>query len=266
MSALLTVTHLARRFGGVAAIQDAHLSVNEGEIYSVIGPNGAGKSTLFNLISAIFRPDKGSIQFGPYRIDHLRSHQLASIGIGRTFQNLALFKHASVVENVLVGMHSHLRSDPFSAAFFLGRTKAEEIEARRRAEEIIDFLEISELRDKPVGSLSYGQQKRVELGRALATRPRLLLLDEMVSGMNEEETEDIARFILDIRDELGITVMMIEHHMGIVMDISDRICVLNFGTTIAEGTPAHIRANDAVRQAYLGSAEADQPAQVEVAA
>jgi len=266
MSALLTVTHLARSFGGVAAIQDAHLSVEAGEIYSVIGPNGAGKSTLFNLISAIFRPDRGTIQFGPHRIDRLRSHQLASIGIGRTFQNLALFKHASVVENILVGMHSHLQSGPFRAGLFLGRTRAEEIEARRRAEEIIDFLEISELRDKPVGSLSYGQQKRVELGRALATRPRLLLLDEMVSGMNEEETEDIARFILDIRDQLGITVMMIEHHMGIVMDISDRICVLNFGTTIAEGTPDHIRANDAVRQAYLGSTETSQPVQVEVAA
>lgn len=258
MSALLTVTHLCRRFGGVAAIQDAHLSVNAGEIYSVIGPNGAGKSTLFNLISAIFRPDSGTVQFGPHRIDRMRSHQLASIGVGRTFQNLALFKHASVVENILVGMHSHLRSGPFQAALFFGGRMMQEIVARQRAEEIIDFLEISELRDKPVGSLSYGQQKRVELGRALATRPKLLLLDEMVSGMNEEETEDIARFVLDIRDQLGITVMMIEHHMGIVMDISDRICVLNFGTTIAEGTPAQIRANDSVRQAYLGAAQAEK--------
>jgi branched-chain amino acid transport system ATP-binding protein len=266
VNTLLTVTHLAKRFGGVAAIQDAHFSVGAGEIYSVIGPNGAGKSTLFNLISAIFRPDSGTIQFGPHRIDRMRSHQLASIGIGRTFQNLALFKHASVVENILVGMHSHLTSGPFRASFFLGHTRSEEIEARRRVEEIIDFMEISELRDKPVGSLSYGQQKRVELGRALATRPRLLLLDEMVSGMNEEETEDIARFILDIRDQLNITVMMIEHHMGIVMDISDRICVLNFGTTIAEGTPEQIRANEAVRQAYLGQAEPERQEQAEAAA
>ena len=182
---------------------------------------------------------------------------MSAIGIGRTFQNLAVFKHETVVNNLLVGMHTHLRTDPLSAAFFWGRARREEIRARERVEEIIEFLEIEDLRDHTVGTLSYGQQKRVELGRALAISPKLLLLDEMVSGMNQEEREDIARFILDLKDELGMTVFMVEHDMGIVMDISDRVCVLNFGRKIGEGTPAEISANPAVIDAYLGSKTKD---------
>jgi branched-chain amino acid transport system ATP-binding protein len=219
----------------------------------LIGPNGAGKTTLFNLISAVFRPTAGRILFQGQDLTRLPTHALARLGIARTFQNLAVFKHESVVNNLLVGMHSHLRSDPVSAAIFWGRTRREEIRARERVEEIIDFLEIEDIRDHPVGTLSYGQQKRVELGRALAISPKLLLLDEMVSGMNQEEREDIARFILDLKDELGMTVFMVEHDMGIVMDISDRVCVVNYGKKIAEGTPAEVAANPAVIDAYLGA-------------
>jgi branched-chain amino acid transport system ATP-binding protein len=244
---------VTRRFGGLVAVNDVSLTVEQGGIYSLIGPNGAGKTTLFNLISAVFRPTAGRILFQGQDLTRLPTHALARLGIARTFQNLAVFKHESVVNNLLVGMHSHLRSDPVSAAIFWGRTRREEIRARERVEEIIDFLEIEDIRDHPVGTLSYGQQKRVELGRALAISPKLLLLDEMVSGMNQEEREDIARFILDLKDELGMTVFMVEHDMGIVMDISDRVCVVNYGKKIAEGTPAEVAANPAVIDAYLGA-------------
>ncbi len=206
-----------------------------GEICSVIGPNGAGKTTLFNIISGVLRPTSGRILFDGTDLAGVSPSRFAAVGIGRTFQNLALFKHGTVVENILTGRHTHLRSSVIEAVLFFGRTRTEEIEARRRVEEIIEFLEIEHIRDAVVGTLSYGQQKRVELARALACEPKLLLLDEMVSGMNQEETEDIARFVLDIRDELGITVLMIEHEMRIVMDISDRVHVLNFGRKIAEG-------------------------------
>jgi branched-chain amino acid transport system ATP-binding protein len=253
MSELLQLKGVTKRFGGLTAVNDVSLSVREGQIYSLIGPNGAGKTTLFNLISAVFRPTAGSILFQGQDLTRLPTHALARLGIARTFQNLAVFKHESVVNNLLVGMHSHLRSDPASAALFWGRTRREELQARDRVEEIIDFLEIEDIRDHPVGTLSYGQQKRVELGRALAISPKLLLLDEMVSGMNQEEREDIARFILDLKDELGMTVFMVEHDMGIVMDISDRICVVNYGSKIAEGTPAEIAQNQAVIDAYLGT-------------
>ena len=253
MSALLQLEGVTKRFGGLVAVNDVSLAVEEGQIYSLIGPNGAGKTTVFNLISAVFRPTSGRILFRGTDLTRLPTHALAGLGIARTFQNLAVFKHETVVNNLLVGMHTHLRSGPLSAALFWGRTRGEEIKARDRVEEIIDFLEISDIRDMPVGTLSYGQQKRVELGRALAVSPRLLLLDEMVSGMNQEEREDIARFILDLKDELGMTVFMVEHDMGIVMDISDRICVVNYGSKIAEGTPAEIAANPAVIDAYLGT-------------
>jgi branched-chain amino acid transport system ATP-binding protein len=253
MTALLELEGVTRRFGGLVAVNDVSLTVEQGGIYSLIGPNGAGKTTLFNLISAVFRPTAGRILFQGQDLTRLPTHALARLGIARTFQNLAVFKHESVVNNLLVGMHSHLRSDPVSAAIFWGRTRREEIRARERVEEIIDFLEIEDIRDHPVGTLSYGQQKRVELGRALAISPKLLLLDEMVSGMNQEEREDIARFILDLKDELGMTVFMVEHDMGIVMDISDRVCVVNYGKKIAEGTPAEVAANPAVIDAYLGA-------------
>ena len=208
------------------------------------------------MISGIVPPSSGTVHFDGRDTSGMPSHRMPLMGIGRTFQNLAVFKHATVVQNLLVGRHCHMRTNVFDAAWFLGRARREELEHRRKVEEIIDFLEIEDIRDMPVGALSYGMQKRVELGRALATEPKLLLLDEMVSGMNTEETEDIARFVLDIRDELGITVLMVEHDMGIVMDISDRICVLNFGRKIGEGTPAEISANPAVIAAYLGGAQA----------
>ncbi len=252
MSTLLSLKNVTKTFGGLTAVSDVAFDVPEGSIYSVIGPNGAGKTTLFNLVTALFPPTNGQIIFDGHAIHKSKTHQLVEYGIGRTFQNLAIFSHATVVQNLLVGLHHTLKTNPITAALIWGPDRHEEISARKRVEETIDFLEIEHFRDMPVGLLSYGLQKRVELGRALATGPKMLLLDEMVSGMNSEETEDIARFILDIREELGITVVMVEHDMGIVMDISDRIAVLNHGALIAEGTPSEISSNDDVIQAYLG--------------
>ena len=256
MSALLELQGVTKRFGGLTAVSDVSLSVESGQIYSLIGPNGAGKTTVFNLISAVFPATEGRILFEGQDLTKLPTYALAKLGIARTFQNLAVFKHETVVNNLLVGMHTHLRADPFSAAIFWGRARREELRARERVEEIIDFLEIEDIRDHTVGTLSYGQQKRVELGRALAVSPKLLLLDEMVSGMNQEEREDIARFILDLRDELGVTVFMVEHDMGIVMDISDHVCVVNHGRKIAEGAPTEVATNPAVIDAYLGTRRA----------
>jgi branched-chain amino acid transport system ATP-binding protein len=257
VTALLNVENLSKRFGGLQAVTDVSLDVAAGEICSVIGPNGAGKTTLFNMISGVLRPSSGRIVFDGIDLSTISPWRFAAVGIGRTFQNLALFKHGTVVENILTGRHAHLRSGVLDAVLHFGRSRREEIDARRKVEHIIEFLEIEHIRDAVVGTLSYGQQKRVELARALACEPRLLLLDEMVSGMNQEETEDIARFVLDIRDELDITVLMIEHEMRIVMDISDRVHVLNFGRKIAAGTPAEVRQSPAVAEAYLGGHRAD---------
>lgn len=254
MSALLQVEGLTMRFGGLTAVNDVSMSVEKGQIHSLIGPNGAGKTTIFNLVSAVYRPTSGRIIFDGRDITGLPAHALAGLGIARTFQNLAVFRHETVVNNILVGMHAHLRANPLTAAVFLGSARREEIAARERVEEIIEFLEIEDLRDQAVGTLSYGQQKRVELGRALAVSPTLLLLDEMVSGMNLEEREDIARFILDLKEELGMTVLMVEHDMGIVMDISDTVSVVNYGRKIAEGVPNELVHDQAVIDAYLGSA------------
>lgn len=253
MSAFLEVSCLVKNFGGVQAVKDVSFTVTQGNICSVIGPNGAGKTTVFNMISGLLRPNEGFVELEGRRLTGIPAHQMASLGLGRTFQNLAVFGHASVVDNILIGMHSRLKSDPFSAAIFFGRTRREEIAAREHVEKIIDFLEIQGVRDLPVGTLSYGVQKRVELARALASEPKLLLLDEMVSGMNQEETEDIARFILDIRDELGTTVVMVEHDLGIVTDISDKLVVLDFGRKIAEGDPQTVMSDPNVIAAYMGA-------------
>jgi branched-chain amino acid transport system ATP-binding protein len=249
---VLDVRHVSKRFGGVRAVNDVSLKVMPGEIVSLIGPNGAGKTTTFNLISGVLPPSEGQIVFQGRDVANLKSSDFAGLGIGRTFQNLALFRHGTVVENLLVGRHIHFRYSVLESLLFLGRPRREEIAARQKVEQIIEFLEIEELRDKPVSQLAYGQQKRVELGRALACEPKLLLLDEIVAGMNREEKEDIARFTLDIRDEFGVAVLMIEHDMQVVMDLSDRVYVLDFGSLIAEGTPEEVAQNPAVLAAYLG--------------
>ena len=262
-SPLLQLDSLTRTFGGLRAVSGVSFNVARGEICSVIGPNGAGKTSLFNLISGVLRPTSGRIVFDGLDITRERQSRFVSRGIGRTFQNLALFKHGTVVENILVGRHIHLKSSVLEAAVFFGRTRGEEIVAREKVEQIIEFLEIEHIRDAVVGHLSYGQQKRVELARALASEPKLILLDEMVSGMNQEETENIARFVLDIRDELGITVLMIEHDMRVVMDISDRVQVLNFGELIAGGAPDEVRENPLVLDAYLGRRDRSADVQLE---
>jgi branched-chain amino acid transport system ATP-binding protein len=253
--AILDVRSACKSFGGVKAVNDVSLKVMPGEIVSLIGPNGAGKTTTFNLISGVLPVTSGQIFLKGEDTARLKPSDYATAGIGRTFQNLALFRHGSVVENLLIGRHIHFRYSVLESLIFWGRPRREEIAARKRVEKIIEFLEIEELRDKPVSQLAYGQQKRVELGRALACEPSLLLLDEIVAGMNREEKEDIGRFILDIRDEFGIAVLMIEHDMQVVMDLSDRIYVLDFGCLIAEGTPAEVASNTRVLQAYLGEEE-----------
>ncbi|HSV83183.1 MAG TPA: ABC transporter ATP-binding protein [Ramlibacter sp.] len=249
---LMEARAVTKRFGGLTAVNDVSLHVNAGEICSLIGPNGAGKTTLFNLVSGVLAPTEGEVFFQGRGMAGAHPASYAAAGMGRTFQNLALFKNSTVIENLLVGRHTHIRSNFLQSILFYGRARREEAKAREEVERIVEFLEIEDLRDKVVGSLSYGQQKRVELGRALACEPKLLLLDEIVAGMNREEKEDIARFVLAIRDELGITVLMIEHDMQVVMDLSDRIYVLEFGALIATGTPQEIMADPAVTRAYLG--------------
>ncbi|MWB78119.1 ATP-binding cassette domain-containing protein [Pseudooceanicola sp. 216_PA32_1] len=249
---LLQLRDVTKSFGGIQAVGGVTLDVNRGEIVSVIGPNGAGKTTLFNLISGVLPVSSGSISIEGQDLARVPGHRYVRLGIGRTFQNLALFKHGTVVDNILVGRHWRMKTSVLEAALHFGRARREEIAHRQKVEEIIDFLEIEHIRDKVVGTLSYGQQKRVELGRALATDPKVLLLDEIVAGMNQEETEDIARFILDIRDELDIAILLIEHDMHLVMDISDRVHALNFGRTITEGRPQEVQSHPGVIEAYLG--------------
>ncbi len=249
----LEIRDIHLSFGGIKALHGVSTGVIKGEIFSIIGPNGAGKTCLLNCINRFYQPDQGQIIFERSDITKLKPHRIAGLGIARTFQNVELFGHMSVLDNIKLGAHVHLKSGSLSGGIYYGKTRTEEMALRREIEErIIDLLEIEPIRKHVVHSLPYGLQKRVEMARALAMRPRVLLLDEPATGMNLEETEDIARFILDINEEWGITIILIEHDMGVVMDISNRICVLDFGMKIAEGKPEEIRHNDKVIKAYLG--------------
>ena len=249
---LLEVENITLRFGGVTAINDVSFHVDDGELFSIIGPNGAGKTSIFNTLSQVYRPQEGEIRWQGESIMGVRPDKVAELGIARTFQNIELFANMTVIDNLLTGRHVRMKSSWLAGALWYGPAKKEEMENRRRVEDIIDFLEIEQYRKLPVALLPYGIQKRVELGRALAMDPVLLLLDEPVAGMNQEETEDMGRFILDIRRELGIAMIMVEHDMGLVMDIADRILVLDFGQQIAEGYPDDIQKNPDVIAAYLG--------------
>ncbi len=253
---LLQVQGVTLAFGGVRALTDVGFAVAPGSITAVIGPNGAGKTSLFNTISGFYRPAEGSIRFKGQEITRIPAPKRARMGLGRSFQNIALFRGMTVLDNIKLGRHAHLKTNVLDALLYVGRARREEAELRREIEErIIDFLEIDHIRHAPVAALSYGLQKRVEMARALAMQPEILMLDEPVAGMNREETEDMARFILDVRAEWGVTVLMVEHDMGMVMDLSDHVVVLNFGQVIAQGTPAEVQADPEVARAYLGAGD-----------
>tara|TARA_A100001015_G_scaffold321515_1_gene452688 strand:+ start:1315 stop:2076 length:762 start_codon:yes stop_codon:yes gene_type:complete len=252
---MLALKNISVQFGGIKALTNVSFEVEKNNLFSIIGPNGAGKTTLLNVISGRYKPISGDIHYQGKKLNHLHPNKRASLGIGRTFQNLALFNHMTVLENIFIGRHHLLKNNFIKGAFYwiLGGKK-EEVANRFEAERILDFLEISDIRKSLAGTLSYGLRKRVELARAIAINPNLILLDEPMAGMNQEEKEDMARFIIDLNREWKITVIMIEHDMGVVMDISKKIIVLDFGKKIAEGIPKDIIKNKRVQQAYLGEA------------
>lgn len=257
--ALLEVDNLAIHFGGIKAVDGVTFTVNEGEVYTIIGPNGAGKSTIFNLIGRIYDPTYGSVSFEGKPISKLPTHKITGHGIARTFQNIELFEMATVLDNILLGRHAHLKAGLIAHMGFLPSVRREEEAHRLKVEEVIDFLDLQHYRDQRIAELPYGVRKVVELGRALATEPKLLLLDEPSSGLNVEETEDMSFWISDIQKILGITVVMVEHDMALVNEVSDRVLAINYGKVIAEGTPKEVQEHPEVIKAYLGSDDVDEP-------
>ncbi len=250
---ILDVKNISLRFGGVKALTDISFNVREHEIRAIIGPNGAGKSSMLNCINGVYTPQEGTVTFRGQTFHHLEPFEVAAMGIARTFQNLALFKGMSVLDNIMTGRNLRIKSNLLMQALRIGPAEREEIAHREHVERIIDFLEIQAYRKTPVGQLPYGLQKRVDLGRALALEPQVLLLDEPIAVMNVEEKQDMCRFILDVNDEFGTTVVLIEHDMGVVMDISDRVVVLDYGKKIGDGSPDEVRNNEEVIRAYLGT-------------
>ena len=255
---LLHLRNLSLHFGGVTALSGLDMEVREGELLALIGPNGAGKTSVLNCISGLYRPQEGSIVLTgrdgvPHALHRLPPHRIAALGVARTFQNIELFKHMTVLDNLMLGRHVHMEGGVLSGGFYLGRQRRVEIEHRKVVEEVIDFMNLEPLRSSVVGNLAYGNQRLVEMARALALEPRILLLDEPTAGMNAEEKESMARFILDVHEERGITVVVIDHDIDVVMDIADRVVVLDFGRRIAQGSPETVRNDPAVIDAYLGA-------------
>jgi branched-chain amino acid transport system ATP-binding protein len=250
---VLDLKNISLSFGGVKALQDISFNVLEHEVRAIIGPNGAGKSSMLNVINGVYRPQQGDIILRGEHHTNMDSYGAAKAGLARTFQNIALFKGMSVLDNIMTGRNLKMKANMLQQAFWFGPAQREELEHRAKVEEIIDFLEIQHIRKTPVGRLPYGLQKRVDLARALAMEPQILLLDEPMAGMNVEEKQDMCRFILDVNDQFGTTVVLIEHDMGVVMDISDRVVVLDYGKKIGDGTPDEVRANPDVISAYLGA-------------
>jgi len=256
--ALLTARGVSIAFSGVQALRDVSLEIPRGAIVAVIGPNGAGKTTLFNCVTGVYRPDAGEIHFAGHSLVGLKPHVVAELGLARTFQNIELFSRMSALDNILLGRHRHMKTGPLSAVLFTRRVRDEEVAQRRKVEELLDFLDLQFARDRFVGQLPYGVRKKVELARALALEPKLLLLDEPSAGMNAEEKEELVHVVRDIRDDMGVTVVLVEHDMGLVMGISDRVVVLDHGEKVAEGTPEEVTRNPEVIRAYLGAAAESQ--------